>query len=93
MVREAVWVPNDSVRLVRIREGVEVLGDPRFEAFWSRELGGCYVPEILWKLAGRPSGTALDGVRDDNRSALFPSCRLVLRDREGGEAQPPAEFT
>ncbi len=82
MVREAVWVPNESVPLVRLDQEVEAVGDRRYADFWSRELSGCYVPELLWKLAGRPAGTALAGVRDDNRSALLPNRRCVVRDRE-----------
>ncbi len=82
MVREAVWVPNDPVRLVRVQGDLEVLGDPRYEAFWSQEVAGCYVPELLWKLAGQPPGAALEGVRDDNRSALLPDRRLVIRERQ-----------
>ena len=82
MVREAVWVPNDRVPIVRVEGSLEVLGDPRFETFWSRELEGCYVPELLWKLAGKPRGVAVEGVRDDNRSSLLPDRRFVIRDRE-----------
>ncbi len=82
MVREAVVVPNDPVRLVRLEGSVEVLGDPRYEAFWSREVAGCYIPELLWKLAARPPGTPVAGVRDDNRSAILPGRSCVIRDRE-----------
>jgi len=82
MVREAVWVPNDPVPLVRLPDETEVVGDPRFEAFWSDVVGGCYVPELLWKLAGRPRGSSVSGVRDDNRSALLPQARLAIRGRE-----------
>ncbi len=82
MVPEAVWVPNDPVPLVRLEQEVEVLGDPRYEAFWSRAVAGCYIPELLWKLAGRPAGTPVAGVRDDNRSALLPDRRWRVRDRE-----------
>jgi hypothetical protein len=82
MVREAVWVPNDPVPLVRIEGPLEIVGDPRFESFWSRELEGCYVPELLWRLAGKPPGVPIEGVRDDNRSALLTDRRLVVGDRE-----------
>ena len=82
MVREAVYVPNDPVALVRLGGELEVLGDPRFESFWSREVSGCYVPELLWKVAGKPDGVRVSGVRDDNRSALLPDRRCVIRDRE-----------
>lgn len=82
MVREAVYVPNDPVRLVRLRGELEVLGDPRFETFWSRGAAGCYVPELLWKVAGQPEGTRLAGVRDDNRSALLPELRCPIAERE-----------
>src|SRR5205823_8426479 len=78
MVREAVWVPNDAVPLVRIEGPLEVVGDPRFESFWSRELEGCYVPELLWRLAGKPRGVPIEGVRDDNRSALLTDRRLAV---------------
>src|SRR6059036_2173221 len=78
MVREAVWVPNDAVRLLRLQRDVEAFGDRRFERFWSADVGGCYVPEILWKLAGRAHGVAVEGVRDDNRSALLPDRRWVI---------------
>ena len=82
MVREAVYVPNDPVPLVRIRGELEVLGDPRFESFWSDQVSGCYVPELLWKLAGRPVGERLSGVRDDNRSALLPDRRCLIGERQ-----------
>lgn len=82
MAREAVWVPNDPVPLVRIEGELEVLGDPRYEAFWSREVGGCYVPELLWKLGGHDAGTRVEGVRDDNRSALLPDRRVAIAGRE-----------
>jgi len=82
MVREAVWVPNDAVRLVRLQQDVEAFGDRRFERFWSADVAGCYVPEILWKLAGRPHGVTVEGVRDDNRSALLPERRWVIGNRE-----------
>ncbi len=82
MAREAVVVPNDPVHLIRLEENLEVLGDPRYASFWSRGVAGCYVPELLWKLAGRPSGSPVAGVRDDNRSALLPLRRHVIRDRE-----------
>lgn len=82
MVREAVWVPNEPVSLVRLGGDVEVLGDRRYESFWSREISGCYVPALLWKLAGKPAGEPMAGVRDDNRSALLPQRRCVIRDRE-----------
>jgi hypothetical protein len=82
MVREAVWVANDRVPLVRIRGDLEVVGDPRFGSFWSKEVEGSYVPDLLWKAAGRPPGTPIDGVRDDNRSALLPDRRVAIGDRE-----------
>ncbi len=82
MVREAVWVPNDPVPLVRLDREVEAFGDPRYEAFWSREVPGCHIPALLWKLAGKPLGTPVSGVRDDNRSALLPSARCVVRERQ-----------
>lgn len=81
MGRAAVWVPNDAVSLVRLETAGEAFGDPRFREFWSRA-GGCYVPELLWKLAGAPPGSAVAGVRDDNRSALLPQHRVRLGDRE-----------
>src|SRR5439155_954990 len=82
MVREAVWVPNDAVRLVRLQRDVEAFGGRRFERFWSHDIEGCYVPEILWNLAGRPHGVTVEGVRDDNRSALRPDRRWVIGNRE-----------
>ncbi len=82
MVREAVYVPNEPVPLVRLDAGYEVIGDPRYRDFWDRGVSGCYVPELLWKLAGRPEGVRLSGVRDDNRSAILPACRWTIRDRE-----------
>ncbi len=82
MVREALWVPNDPVQLVRLERDLEVLGDARFEGFWSHDVSGCYVPELLWKVAGMPRGSPVSGVRDDNRSALLTACRTVIRDRE-----------
>ncbi len=78
MVREAVWVPSDPVRLVRLSEGVEAVGDPRFRSFWSGEPMAPYLPELLWKLAGKPEGVPVPGVRDDNRSALLPDRRLAI---------------
>ena len=82
MVRGAVWVPNEPVPLVCLEGDLEVVGDLRFESFWSREIRGAHVPELLWKLAGRPPGIPVDGVRDDNRSALLPQHRCVVRERE-----------
>ncbi len=82
MVREAVYVPNDPVRLVRLGGELELFGDPRFEAFWSGGVAGCYVPELLWRLAGQPEGMRLSGVRDDNRSALLPEHRWTIGDRQ-----------
>jgi len=82
MIREAVWVPNDRVGLVRIEGNLEFVGDPRFESFWHDEVGGCYVPELMWKLAGRPPGSRVDGIRDDNRSCLLVDRRHALRDQE-----------
>ena len=82
MVREAVWVPNDPVRLVRLSEGIEAFGDPRFRSFWSDEPLAAYVPELLWTLAGKPAGTPVSGVRDDNRSALLPGRRFVIGGQE-----------
>jgi hypothetical protein len=82
MVREGVWVPNDPVRLVRLRDEVEILGDPRFRSFWAEEPPAAYVPELLWKLAGEPEGDAVSGVRDDNRSALLPHRRHVIGGQE-----------
>ncbi len=82
MVREAVWVPNDPVPLVRLDREVEVLGDRRYEAFWTQQAFGCHVPELLWKLAGRPAGLPVAGVRDDNRSALVPARRWTIGSRE-----------
>lgn len=82
MVREAVCVPNDPVPLVRLKGGFEVLGDRRYEAFWSGEVAGCYVPELLWRLAGKPAGVPVSGVRDDNRSAMLPERRCAIGGRE-----------
>jgi hypothetical protein len=82
MVREAVWVPNDPVKLVRLRREVEIVGDPRFRSFWADEAPAAHVPEMLWTLAGRPDGIAVSGVRDDNRSALLPRRRHVIGGQE-----------
>ncbi len=82
MVREAVWVPNEPVPLVRLDREVEVIGDPRYEGFWSQQVSGCYVPELLWRLAGRPAGQTVSGVRDDNRSALLTNRRCTIGGRE-----------
>ncbi|HYM39842.1 MAG TPA: hypothetical protein VEY12_06835 [Thermoplasmata archaeon] len=82
MVREAVCVPNDPVRLVRLADGVESLGDPRFRAFWSGEPPSVYVPELLWKLSGRSDGVPVSGVRDDNRSAILPGRRHPILGQE-----------
>ena len=82
MVHAAVCVPNDAVPLVRLEDDFEVLGDRRYEAFWSREVAGAYVPELLWKLAGRPAGVPVSGVRDDNRSAVLPERRCTIGSRE-----------
>jgi hypothetical protein len=70
------------VPLVRIRDDLEVIGDRRFTDFWSRELEGCYVPELLSKLVGETRGEGLRGVRDDNRSAILPNRRTVIGGRE-----------
>src|SRR5574340_411422 len=82
MVREAVWVPNDPVRLVRVEDGVEILGDPGYRSFWSGEPPGAFVPELLWKAAGLPPGVPVSGVRDDNRSALLPNRHHTIRGQE-----------
>lgn len=82
MVREAVWVTNDPVPLFRLQDDVEAVGDPRFRSFWADEPPSAYVPELLWKLAGKPAGVAVSGVRDDNRSALLPRRRHVVGTRE-----------
>ncbi len=82
MAREAVWVPNDPVPLVQLDREVEAFGDRRYESFWSREPSGCYVPELLWKLAGRPPGQRVAAVRDDNRSAILPARRCTVNGRE-----------
>ena len=82
MVRGAVCVANEPVRLVRLSEGIESFGDPRYQSFWSDEPLSIYVPELLWSLAGRPEGTPVSGVRDDNRSALLPGRRFVIGGQE-----------
>jgi hypothetical protein len=82
MVLGAVCVANEPVRLVRLSQGIEAVGDPRFRSFWSEEPLSAYVPELLWNLAGRPAGTPVSGVRDDNRSAILSGRRLVIGDQE-----------
>ena len=82
MVREAVWVPNDPVALVRVTRDVEAVGDPRFRSFWADEPPSAYVPELLWKLEGTAGGNRVSGVRDDNRSALLPDRRYVIGGQE-----------
>src|SRR5207244_7860910 len=69
MVREAVWVPNDAVRLVRLQRDVEAVGDRRFERIWSPEGAGGYFPAILWRLCGGAHGVAVEVVGDDTGSA------------------------
>ncbi len=82
MVREAVWVPNEPVPLVQLDCEVEVVGDRRYEGFWAQAGLGCHVPQLLWRLAGRPAGVPVAGVRDDNRSALVPGKRWAIQGRE-----------
>ncbi len=82
MPSRAVWVPNDSVRLVRLNQEIEVVGNPQLRSFWSGSLSGAYVPPVMWHLAGKPPGSECSGVRDDNRSALLTGQRFMIRDRE-----------
>ncbi len=82
MVREAVWVPNDPVHLVRLEGGVQTVGDPRYRSYWEKEPPAGYVPDLLWKLAGKPEGVPVSGIRDDNRSALLPERRLAIGGQE-----------
>lgn len=82
MIVPAVWVPNDGVPLVRLPDVPETVGNPRLRPVWDAGIAGAYVPDLLWRLAGRPPGDPVNGVRDDNRSALLPARRYVLDDRE-----------
>ena len=68
----ARWVATDPVPLVRIEEGVEVVGNPQWASSWTEGIRGGYVPELLWQLAGAPPGTPVRAARDDNRSAILP---------------------
>ena len=82
MVRPAVVVPNDPVTLARLTDGIEVVGNPQLEHAWSDGLAGAYVPEVMARLAGLTPTDRVEGTRDDNRSAILPHRRLVLRGRE-----------
>ncbi len=82
MVREAVCVPNDAVRLVRLSDGIEAVGDPRYRSFWAQEPLSCYVPELLHRLAPGSDGTPVSGVRDDNRSAILTGRRHAIGGQE-----------
>ncbi len=83
MARPALWVPNDPVDLVRVEEGVEVVGNPRFAADWSSEVRGAYLPALLWQLLDRtPPGRPVRGVRDDNRTAILPERRVTVDEHE-----------
>lgn len=82
MVTPAVWVPNDPVPLVRLPDVPETLGNPALRRVWDEATAGAYVPDLLWRLSGRPRGEPVDGVRDDNRSAILPGRRVILDDRE-----------
>lgn len=82
MMHRAVWVPNDPVSLVRLEGLGAFAGNPRLREVWEGAAFGPLVPDLQWRLAGRPPGAAVRGVRDDNRSAIFPEQRVVVRDRE-----------
>ncbi len=82
MVRGAVWVANEPVPLIRLDRGEDAIGDPRFRSFWADLEPSPFVPPVLWKLGGSPPGTPVSGVRDDNRSALLPDRRFVIRGKE-----------
>lgn len=82
MVTPVVWVPNDGVPLVRVRDVPETVGNRKLRQVWDGSLAGAHVPQLLWRLAGRPAGEPVDGIRDDNRSAILPRSRFVLGDRE-----------
>ena len=82
MVRPAVVVPNDTLALARITEGIEVLGNPQLEHAWSDGLAGAHVPDLMARLAGLAHVDRVQGTRDDNRSAILADRRVVLRGRE-----------
>jgi hypothetical protein len=82
MRHRAVWVPNDPLDLVRLDGDVEVVGNPQLKRIWEKELSGVYVPPLMWKLAGRPSGAPCQSIRDDNRSALLTDKRHVIHNTE-----------
>ncbi len=82
MVHKAVWVPNDPVPLRRLTDGVEAIGDPSFRSFWSSEPMAAYLPELLWRLVGKPEAAPVSGIRDDNRSALLPGRKHVIGHQE-----------
>jgi hypothetical protein len=82
MVHRAVWVPNEPVDLVRLDCDIEVVGDPKWKSIWDDGLSGAYAPSLMWELAGRPTGTSCECIRDDNRSALLTDQRHVVRDTE-----------
>ncbi len=77
----AVWVPNDPVPLLRMVPA-EVLGNPQLVDAWTEALAGAYVPRLMGRLLGGADGDALEGVRDDNRSALLVGHRHAIRGRE-----------
>ena len=78
----AVWLPNEELDLVQVREEILTVGNPSFKELWSNGLGGGFVPKLLWELADKPPGQETKGVRDDNRSAVLPAHRTVVGDQE-----------
>jgi len=78
----AVWVPNEPLDLVHVGDDLVTVGNPAFRQVWEEGLAGAYLPRIVWELAGRPAGSNVAGIRDDNRSAILPECRTVIDGRE-----------
>jgi hypothetical protein len=82
MSPSAIFVENEAVDLVRVRQGTLTVGNPAFREMWADGLEGAYVPKLLWELVGRPEGTPVGGIRDDNRSAILPGYRRAIGDQE-----------
>lgn len=82
MTAAARWVANEPVDLVRLEEGVTVVGNPQWERAWTEAIRGAYLPPLLWKLLEGGPGRVEHAVRDDNRSALLPEHRVLFEETE-----------
>jgi len=78
----AKWVPNEPANLLRIQEGVTVVGNSQWEDAWTEGIAGAYLPALLGRLADRGDGEPVAALRDDNRSCLLPDRTVNVDDTE-----------